>query len=93
MIWLTKGDRAFVPWHWGSGEHAVLCHHGLVEYKGCDWLPLRCRQTKGPDNEPVYEPCAPSERGAVEATLTQLAEKGLASQVMVHQRHDFLLIA
>ncbi|CAL5223306.1 g5797 [Coccomyxa viridis] len=39
------------------------------------------RQTKGTDGQPVYEPCAPSERGAVEATLTQLAEKGLAPQV------------
>ena len=31
----------------------------------------------------MYEPCAPSEKGAVEATLTQLAEKGLASQVLI----------
>lgn len=44
---------------------------------------LRRRQAKGPDGQPIYEPCAPSERGAVEATLTQLAEKGLASQVII----------
>ena len=36
----------------------------------------------------MYEPCSPSEKGAVEATLTQLAEKGLASQVsLLRHRH------
>ena len=41
----------------------------------------RRRSRKGADGETRFEPCSPSEPGAVEATLTQLAEKGLAPQV------------
>lgn len=41
-----------------------------------------CREVKGPDGKMQYlEPCSPSEPGAIETTLTDLAEKGLAPQV------------
>ncbi|BDA48118.1 Vacuolar protein sorting-associated protein 4B [Coccomyxa sp. Obi] len=39
------------------------------------------REKKGPDGKSFFEPCSPSEPGATETTLTELAEKGLAAQV------------
>ncbi|EIE27234.1 AAA-ATPase of VPS4/SKD1 family [Coccomyxa subellipsoidea C-169] len=39
------------------------------------------REKKGPDGKAMFEPCSPSEPGAIETTLTELAEKGLAPQV------------
>jgi hypothetical protein len=50
------------------------------------------RQKKGPDGKVLFEPCSPSEPGAVETTLTELAEKGLAPQVgslHIHCPSDF----
>ena len=38
------------------------------------------RRARGADGE-VLEPCSPGDSGAFEATLAQLAEKGVAAQV------------
>ena len=92
---LQQAAMLCLPGVGGNGRYGLLrcevlaaaplpCCHGITVGKGCEELRLHCRQAKGPDGQPVYEPCAPSERGAVEATLTQLAEKGLASQVARH---------
>jgi hypothetical protein len=42
---------------------------------------VRNREVRGPEGKTVLEPCSPGERNAIAVTLTELAEKGMASQV------------